>query len=507
MNENRELSSNPYGDEQHVPYEAWEENKTSNQEAQASTPPTPQISSATTQQQGQLPPTAAPIQGQTPAVSPQTPQWYGYYPYALAAAPPQTAALPKQDGYLQGLAITTIIGSALLIIVGLVGIPVTIIAFTNTYFSINQASASDFFSRLALYLTGTGICLTGGGLSLYHSIRSVLKKPSATVFLPSFWILLIPYIIVLAGLFAIQAVGGEIPLVLLVLLLLALASPLASITFASFNLHFLPISAPFITWRRMTVAFVSGATVPFFLIVLLNLFLNIGLSYAINNCGGTNPPPYCTNSTQFLTTTFILTTIIGSMIQETITTLLLAFYIRKIQRAGEALLLGLACGTGFGIMEGAVMAGSSYHDWIGILLPSLRMIVLNGTGGALVALGWYHILNPDHRQLPKAAGYWLWAVVQQIIFNLLPIAALVPAIDTFLKSWNFSLGTGTVSFYEIGYIAGIIIILVVFLYLMQRFRKEEVPSPESTIPSIEVVTPSTEASSDVAEMSSDASDV
>jgi hypothetical protein len=489
MNENRELSSNPYGDEQHVPYEAWEENKTSNQEAQASTPP--QISSTTTQQQGQPPPTAAPIPGQTPpAVSPQTPQWYGYYPYAQAAVPAQTAALPKQDGYLQGLAITTIIGSALLIIVGLAGIPVTIIAFVNSYFSINQASASDFFSRLALYLTGTGICLTGGGLSLYHSIRSVLKKPSATVFLPSFWILLIPYIIVLAGLFAIQAVGGEIPLVLLVLLLLVLASPLAGIAFASFNLRFLPISAPFITWRRMTVAFVSGATMPFFLIVLLNLLLNIGLSYVINNCGGTNPPPYCSNSTQFLTTTFVLTTIIGSIIQETITTLLLAFYIRKIQRAGEALLLGLACGTGFGIMEGAVRAGNSYHDWIGILLPSLGMIVLNGTGGALVALGWYHILNPDHRQLLKAAGYWLWAVAQQIVFNLLPIAALVPAIDAFLKSWNFSLGTGTVSFYEIGYIAGIIIILIVFLYLMQRLRKREVPLPEST-------TPSTEASSDV----------
>src|SRR5713226_9306950 len=181
MNENRELSSNPYEDEQHVPSASWEENKTSDQETQASTPHTPQISSAATQQQGQ-----APL-----AVSSQIPQWYGYYPNAMQAAP------PRQNDYLQGIAITTIVCSALLIIVGLVGIPFTIIEFVNSYFSSSQVTIGDFFSRLALYLTGTGICLTGGGLSLYHGIRSILKKPSATVILPSFWILLIPYIITL----------------------------------------------------------------------------------------------------------------------------------------------------------------------------------------------------------------------------------------------------------------------------------------------------------------------
>jgi hypothetical protein len=505
MNENRELSSNPYGDEQQVPYESWEEKKTPNQETQASTPPTPQISSAATPQQGQPPPAvAAPTQGQTPTAIPfQTPQWYGYYPYATQAVPAQTAALPKQNGYLQGLAITTIIGSALLIIIGLVGIPFTIIEFINTYFSNGQVSATDFFSRLALYLSATGVCLAGGGLSLYHSIRSILKKPSATVILPSFWLFLIPYILLLAGLFAIQIVGGEIPLVLLVLLLLVLVSPLVGFAFTAFNLHLFPISAPFITWRRMIVAFVSGATAPFLVITLLNASIDIGVSYAIDNCVGANPAPYCTNSTQFLTTTFILTTVIVLIIQETITPLLLAFYIRKVQRAGEALLLGLVCGTGFGIMESAAVVGNSYHDWIGILLTSLGMIVLNGTGGALVALGWYHILNPDHRQLLKASGYWLWAVVQQIIFNLLPIATLVPALDSFLKSWKTSLGTGIVSFYEIGYIVGVIIILAVFLYLMQRLRKEETLSLEKTAPSAEVVTSSTEVSSDVSEMSSD----
>lgn len=506
MNENRELSSNPYGDEQQVPYESWEEKKTPSQETQASTPPTPQISSATTPQQGQPPPgVAAPVQGQTPPVTPsQAPQWYGHYPYAMPAAPAQTVALPKQDGYLQGLAIATIIGSSLLIILGLVGIPFTIITFINDYFSNGQVSVTDFFSSLSLYLTGTGVCLAGGGFALYHSIRSILKKPSATVFLPSFWIFLIPYILLLAGLFAIQIVGGEIPLVLLVLLLLVLVSPLVGIAFTAFNFHLLPMSAAFITWRRMIVAFISGATAPFLLITLLNASIDFGIAYAINNCVGANPAPYCTNSAQFLTTTFILTTVVVLIIQETITPLLLAFYIRKVQRAGEALLLGLVCGTGFGIMEGAAAVGTSYHDWIGILLTSLGMIILNGTGSALVTLGWYHILNADHRQLLKASGYWLWAVVQQIVFNLLPIATLVPVLDSFLKSWKTSLGTGIVSFYEIGYIVGVIIILAVFLYLMQRLRKEETPLLEKTAPSTEVVPSSTEVSSDVSsEMSSD----
>ncbi len=507
MNENRELSSNPYGDEQQVPYESWEEKKTPSQETQASTPPTPQISSATTPQQGQAPSAiAAPFQGQAPAATPsQPPQWYGYYPSALAA-PAQTAALPKQDGYLQGLAITTIIGSALLIIIGLVGIPFAIIGFINAYFSNGQVSATDFFSSQELYLTAIGACLIGGGLALYHSIRSILKKPSTTVILPSFWIFLIPYVLLLAGLFTIQIVGGEIPLVLMVLLLLALISPLVGFAFTSINLRLLPTSASFITWRRMIVAFISGATAPFLLIRLLNISIDFGVLYAINNCVGANPASYCTNSA-FLPTTFILTTIIVVLIQVTITPLLLAFYIRKVQRVGEAALLGLVCGTGFGVMQGAVAVGTSYHDWIGILLTSLGMIILNGTGGALVTLGWYHILNADHRQLLKASGYWLWAVVQQIVFNLLPIAALVPALDTFLKSWKVSLGTGIVSFYEIGYIVGVIIILAVFLYLMQRLRKEETPLLEEAAPSTEAVTSSKEVSSDEPEMSSDVSDV
>jgi hypothetical protein len=501
MNEHPELSSNPYGDEAQVPYESWEENKTANQETQPSTPSTPQISSATPQQ-GQPPAVTTPPQWQTPpGVSPQSPQWYGYYPYATPAVPVQTALVPQKDGYLQGLAITTIIGSVLLIIAGLVGIVATIITLFNLY---NQTTATDLFHLLALYLSISGMCLVGGGLSLYHSIRSVLKKPSTTVILPPFWTFLIPYIVLLAGLFAIQAIGGEIPLVLVVLILLVLVSLFIGFAFIAFNWRLLPSSASLITWRHMTVAFISGATAPFFLMVLLNTFVNIGLSYAIYNCGSSNPAAYCSNGTQFITTTVVLITIIGSIIQQTITPLLLAFYIRKIQKAGEALLLGLACGTGFGIMESAATIGSSYHNWIGILLTSLGMIILNGTGSALLALGWFHVLNPDQRQLLKAAGYWLWAVAQQTIFSLLPLAFLAPALDAFLKSWNIPVGTGVVSFYEIGYIAGIIIILVVFLYLMQRLRKEEIPSPENATPSTEIVTPSIEVSSDVSEeMSSD----
>jgi hypothetical protein len=183
-----------------------------------------------------------------------------------------------------------------------------------------------------------------------------------------------------------------------------------------------------------------------------------------------------------------------------------------VQRAGEALLLGLACGTGFGIMEGAFMAGTAYHNWVGILLTSLGMVILNGTGAALVALGWYHVLNPDHRHLPKAFGYWLWAVGQQIVFYLLSIAALVIApIDNFLNAWKVSLGTGIVSLYEIGYTAVVMIVAGLFLYLLQRLRKEETlstvvapSSPEEVAPpSTEAVVSSSEVSSDVSETSSD----
>jgi hypothetical protein len=494
MNEHHETSSNPYEDEQQIPYASWEENKPPEQEKEATPSSTPQL----------LPSTAS----NPPGVVPQAPQWYGHSPYAA----PQHVAPARQNSYLQGLAITTIICSALLLIIGLAGIPGTIITFFNTYFSIDENSAGVFFSRQALYLTGTILCLAGGGLSLFHAIRSLLKKPSTAVVLPPFWVLLIPYVIVLAGLFTIEAIGGEIPLVLLMLLFLILVSPLAGAAFMSLSLRAVPSNAAAITWRRLTVAFVSGATAPFFLVALLYFFINAGLLLALYSCTDANPAPYCANGDQLLSTTFILIAIIGPIIIATITPLLLAFYIRKVQRAGEALLLGLACGTGFGIMEGAFMAGTAYHNWVGILLTSLGMVILNGTGAALVALGWYHVLNPDHRHLPKAFGYWLWAVGQQIVFYLLSIAALVIApIDNFLNAWKVSLGTGIVSLYEIGYTAVVMIVAGLFLYLLQRLRKEETlstvvapSSPEEVAPpSTEAVVSSSEVSSDVSETSSD----
>jgi hypothetical protein len=497
MNEHHETSSNPYEDEQQIPYASWEENKASEQEKEAATPSTPQ-----------LPPSAAP---DSPGVAPQAQQWYGHHPYAPPMVP-QHMAPPKQDSYLQGLAITTIICSALLLIVGLVGVPVTLLDFFSSYFSIDQTNAAVFFSRQALYLTGTIFCLAGGGFSLFHAIRSVLKRPSTAVVLPPFWALLIPYVIVLGGLFAIEATGGEIPLVLLVILFLVAVSPLAGAAFIALSLRALPSNAAAITWRRLTVSLVSGATAPFFLVALLYFFVNTGLLYALYSCTGTNPAPYCPNGDQLLATTFILVAIIGPIIIATITPLLLAFYIRKVQKAGEALLLGLACGTGFGIMEGAFMAGTAYHNWVGVLLTSFGMIIINGTGTALVAMGWYHVLNPDHRHLPKAFGYWLWAVAEQIIFYLLSIAALViEPIDTFLSAWKVSLGTGIVSLYEIGYMAVVIVVAGLFLYLMQRLRKEDTlsaaiapPSPEVVAPSSsETVVPPSEVSSDVSEMSSD----
>jgi hypothetical protein len=492
MNEHHETSSNPYENEQQIPYASWEENKPPEQNKEA-TPLT------------QLPPSAA---QSSPGVVPQAPQWYGHYPYAPSVVP-QHLTPSKQDSYLQGLAITTIICSALLLIVGLVGVPITIINFFNSYFSANQTNAGVFFSGQALYLTGTIICLVGGGLSLFHAIRSILKRPSTTVVLPPFWVLLIPYVIVLGGLFAIEAIDGEIPLVLLVLLFLISVSPLAGAAFISLSLRALPSNTTAITWRRLTVSLVSGATAPFFLVALLYSFVNTGLIYVIYSCTGANPASYCASGDQLLATTFILIAIIGPIIIATITPLLLAFYIRKVQKAGEALLLGLACGTGFGIMEGAFMVGGAYHNWIGVLLTSFGMIIINGTGAALVTLGWYHILNPDHRHLPKAFGYWFWAVAQQIIFYLLSIAALaIKPVNTFLNTWKVSSGTGIVSLYEIGYMAVVIVVAGLFLYLIQRLRKEDtlsaVVAPEVVTPSsTEAVVHSAEVSSDVSEMSSD----
>src|SRR5205807_1318050 len=111
-------------------------------------------------------------------------------------------------------------------------------------------TGAQYFSAL-LTLTAFAIAgVVGGGFSLYHSIRAILNKRSASFKLPWFWIFLILYAFVLGTGFALQANGQEVtsPALISFLIILAAIFPaLALLALAVRRLHHPDWTT---TWRR-----------------------------------------------------------------------------------------------------------------------------------------------------------------------------------------------------------------------------------------------------------------
>ncbi len=120
--------------------------------------------------------------GYPPGYAPYAPYpGYTYPPYAWM--PPQ----PKQDGYLMAMAIVSVVGSGLVL---LGGFGLILFALLVAISPTTTTSGSQQFSLSSTFAILICVCILGGTAGLYHSIRSLMKKPSANVFLPRFWIFL-----------------------------------------------------------------------------------------------------------------------------------------------------------------------------------------------------------------------------------------------------------------------------------------------------------------------------
>lgn len=407
--------------------------------------------------------------------------YYQPYGYAYPWQPPQ----PKRDGYLLGMSISAFAGSFLVFLAGIVS--VLLLLLIAAVPSTRSLSQSVRFSGIVQMVAFAVAGLVGGGFTFYHSFRSLfLKRRSAQFKMPWFWIFFALYLVVVLIAAAMRANGQAITSTPLTIFMIALAGILPSLTIIALGvrrIHF-PREARWpTTWRRFAVALVSGATLAIMLALVFELVLTVVLeqqlgikSIALDNPD--QPIPHDVKSIVFL---LLIVSVVAPLVEEGVKPLAVAIMSGRLNSAGEAFVLGLACGTGFNLIETSGYMSMGYNNWLDVALQRTSSGLLHGFGAAMVSLGWYYLTHPkasNHRFL-LPLGCWGYAVLQHAIWNGSFVVALLPApIGPFLDNGTVPLGPLSFPAIMLVYGALTILMLIFFFYVTKKIRPGR-PAPQS----------------------------
>ena len=396
----------------------------------------------------------------------------GYaYPYPYAYAPPQ----PKRDGYLFGVGIASFIGSMLVILAGLISL--LLLTFLPAVSS-DTLSSSQKFMGAVTFVAFSVVGLIGGGFALYHSIRSVFaNKPSADFAMPTFWLFVALYAVVIGVGYVLHMQGQDVAnlqLTAVLILLAGLFPALAVLALGDRRLHF-PKGARWPTsWRRFTLAIVSGATMGVLVAGLLELAFQVllvrGQGVDPYLCLNRPEAPICQDPKVY-NLLLIAVAVIAPVVEEAVKPLGVIILIGRIRSAAEAFVLGLACGIGFDLIETSGYISANYNDWLSTALIRTGAGLLHGFGAAMVALGWYYLVHRGKKHVLKSFGCWLYAVAQHAIWNGSWGLVLLPApFGQFFSNLTLTIGSVTLPYYVIINIAEALFMLGFFLYITGRIR-------------------------------------
>ena len=414
-----------------------------------------------------------------------------YYQYPYYQWQP---AKPKRDTYLFVISIIATVCSGLVLATGfLCAILLLFVAIVepSSGSAANAKMASQLFGGIVLFGALTLAGLVGGSFSLYHSIRSLMKRRSREFKMPWFWIFLGLYILLLAVGLATRGSNQVVTNTGLSVALIGLAGLLPALTILALGvrrIHF-PRTAKWpTTWRRVTVALVSGATsaILFAMIfeLLLGFIVQAGLHVTSFNLGDPNAP--IPNNGRVLLYMFLLVSVIAPLVEESVKPLAVIAIIGRINSAAEAFILGLACGIGFDLIETSGYISMGYRNWVDVAIERSSAGLLHGFGAAMTALGWYFLTHKKslaRRRILIGLGCILYAILQHAIWNGSFVFQLLPApIGPYLDQGKIMLGNYPVSASLLIYLVETILMLIFFLYITGKLsgRKRSTKAASSS---------------------------
>ncbi|GAC1372597.1 MAG: hypothetical protein NVSMB44_40350 [Ktedonobacteraceae bacterium] len=403
------------------------------------------------------------------------PYYYQYPAYQYSWQP----ARPKRDTYLFVMSIISTICSGLVLASGfLCSIVLLFVAIAGpSSASASTRVAGQLFSSMVLFTALTLAGLAGGGFSLFHSIRSLLKKSSRDFQLPWFWIFLGLYVLLLAIGLATRGSSQIVTNTTLGILLIGLAGLLPALTILALavrRIHF-PRDARWpTTWRRVTVALVSGATSAILFAMIFELILGfiVQSGLHVTSFNLSDPNAQVPNNARILLYMFILVSVIAPLVEESVKPLAVIALIGRIGSAAEAFVLGLACGIGFDLIETSGYISMGYRNWVDVAIERSSAGLLHGFGAGMVALGWYFLTHKKslaRRRILIGLGCIAYAMLQHAIWNGTFVFQLLPApVGPYLDQGKIMLGNYPMSAILLIYLAETILMLTFFLYITGR---------------------------------------
>ncbi len=398
---------------------------------------------------------------------------YDYPPYVYNWKP----ATPPRDGYLLGIAITSFICSLLVLLGGLLCALILLLLLISPNSGIVPEKA--LFSGIVMFTALSVACLVGGSSSLYHSMRSLFfKKPSAAFKLPTFWLFLGLYVLVAATGAALSARNASISNVPFTIFLVALSGVFPALTILALGVRRAgnPKKQRWpTTWRRFTLAIVSGATSAILLASIFELILSflVGRGLGISGFSIDNPDQSMLQNPRVITFLILLLSVIAPLVEEAVKPLAAIILIGRVRSAAEAFVLGLACGIGFDLIETSGYISQGYQDWLKVALERSPAGLLHGFGAAMVTLGWYYLTHPQasrHRFL-LGFGCMLYAVLQHAIWNGTFVLALLPApLGPFFDHGVVPLGPLSFGGDILPYLVLSLLMVIFFIYVSGKLR-------------------------------------
>lgn len=414
---------------------------------------------------------------------------YGYYPgygyppywYPYGWQP----ARPKRNGYQLTVSIIAFVGSILSLLTGLLcALFFLLIVVLPTASSM---PADQRFGGLMEFFAFAVAGVVGGSFGLYHSIRALfMQKPSAPFKLPWFWTFLALYMVVIAIGSVLYFTGQSVASLPLTIFLISLAGILPAMTILSLGIrriHF-PRDAQWpTTWRRFSVALVSGATLAILLALIFELVLSVLVSrgLGLQNISLDNPDQPIPNDPRVIGFMFILVSVIAPLVEEAVKPLAVVVLIGRIKSAAEAFVLGLAAGIGFDLVETTGYMGMGYKSWLEVALQRSSAGLLHGFGAGMAALGWYFITHPKSTKkvnnVVLAFGCWGYALLQHAIWNGSFGLQLLPApIGPYLDKGTIAVGPITFPSFLLVYVVESVLMLIFFFYVTKKLRTKNTPS-------------------------------
>jgi RsiW-degrading membrane proteinase PrsW (M82 family) len=421
-----------------------------------------------------------------PGYPPYNNGYYGYPPYPYPYPYSWQPARPRRDTYLFGISIASFIGSILTLLVGLADIVILLIIVALP--TSEQINAGQKFNVIVQFTAFAVAALSGGGFSLYHSIRSLfLKKPSAAFKLPWFWLFLILYLAVIGAGILLHNAGQSVSNEPLTIFLIALAGIFPALTILALGVrrvHFPKGAAWPTTWRRFTLALTSGTTLAIALALLVELVLTVILARDLGVSIFTidNPDQSIPHTPGAIIFLLLLASVIAPLVEEAVKPLAAVVMMGRIRSAAEAFVLGLACGIGFDLIETAGYISMGYRNWLDVAIQRSSAGLLHGFGAAMVALGWYYVTHPDssRRRFLLAAGCWGYALLQHALWNGSFVLQLLPApVGPYLDKGSVTLGSFSFPSFYLVYLVETALMLIFFLYVTKKLRTQPPPPQQN----------------------------